>query len=77
MLSMENLLVGYDSTGHANYSVPFNFNSVQEYIVNSGMAINCTWGTDLEMIFFCHMFNANLYSYDASRYLGSLQSIQH
>ena len=66
MLSIENLLVGYDSTGHANYLVPFNFNSVHEYIDNSNMAINCTWDTDLEMICFCHMFNVNLYSYDAS-----------
>ena len=29
------------------------------------MAISRTWGTDLEMICFCHMFNVNLYSYDA------------
>ena len=65
ILSTENLLVGYDSTGHANYLVPFNVNSVQEYIDNSGMAISRTWGTDLEMISFCHMFNVNLYSYDA------------
>ena len=66
MLSIENLLVGYDSTGHANYLVPFNFNSVQEYLDNTNMAISHTWGTDLEMICFCHMFNVNLYSYDAS-----------
>ena len=65
MLSIENLLVGYDSTGHANYWVPFNVNSVQEYTDNTGMAISRTWGTDLEMICFCHMFNVNLYSYDA------------
>ena len=42
MLSTENLLVGYDSTGHANYLVPFNVNSVQEYIDNSGMATSRT-----------------------------------
>ena len=42
MLSIENLLVGYESTGHANYLVPFNVNSVQEYIDNTGMAINHT-----------------------------------
>ena len=58
MLSIENLSVGYDSTGHINYLVPFNFNSVQEYSDNTNMAISCTWGTDLEMICFCHMFNA-------------------
>ena len=40
MLSIENLLVGLDSTGHANYLILFNANSVQEYIDNSGMAIN-------------------------------------
>ena len=65
MLSIENLLVGYDSTGHANYLVPFNYNSVQQYIDNTNMAISHTWGTDLEIICFCHMFNINLYSYDA------------
>ena len=32
MLSIENLLVGYDSTSHANYLVPFNVNSVQQYL---------------------------------------------
>ena len=67
MLSIENLLVGYNSTGHANYLVPFNFNSVQEYLDNTNMTISRTWGTDLEMIHFCHniMFNVNLYSFDA------------
>ena len=52
MLSIENLLVGYDSTGHANYLVPSNYNSVQEYIDNTNMAISRTWGTDIEMICF-------------------------
>ena len=66
MLSIENLLVGYDSTGHANYLAPFNVNSVQEYIDNTGMAISRTWGTDSEMICFYYMFNVNLYSYDPS-----------
>ena len=65
MLSIENLLVGYNSTGHANYLVPFNFNSVQEYLDNTNMGISHTWGTDLEMICFCHMFNVNLYSFGA------------
>ena len=34
MLSIEPLLAGYDSTGHANYLVPFNFSTVQQYINN-------------------------------------------
>ena len=43
MLCTENLLVGYDSTGHANYLVPFNFNSVQKYLDNTNMDISHTW----------------------------------
>ena len=65
MLSIEPLLTGYDSTGHANYLVPFNYSTVQEYIDNSGMGRSGTWGTDLEFICFCHMFNVNLYSFHA------------
>ena len=40
MLSIQHLLIGHDSTGHANFLVPFNVRSVQEYIDNSGMARN-------------------------------------
>ena len=42
MLSIQHLLIGHDSTGHANFLVPFNVRSVQEYIDNSGMARNGT-----------------------------------
>jgi len=77
MLSIESLLTGYDSTSHANYLVPFNFSSVQEYLENSGMTRNSTWGTDLEMMCFCHMFSVDLYSFHAVGTLGSysVQSI--
>ena len=61
MLSIENLLVGYDSTGYANYLILFHVNSVQEYINNIGMATSHTGGTDLE-ICFCYIFNVSLYS---------------
>ena len=65
MLSIEHLLTGYDSTGHANYLVPFSYSTVQQYIDNSGMSRSGTWGTDLEMMCFCHMLNLNLYSFHA------------
>ena len=65
MLSIENLLIGHDSTGHANFLEPFNVHSVQQYIDNSGMARNATWGTDVEMLCFSHMFNFNVYVFDA------------
>ena len=65
MLSIEHLLTGYDSTGHANYLVPFNYSTVQQYIDNSDMGRSGTWGTDLEMMCFCHMLNLNLYSFHA------------
>ena len=65
MLSIENLLIGCDSTGHANFLEPFNVRSIQQYIDNSGMARNATWGTDVEMLCFSHMFNFNVYVFDA------------
>ena len=65
MLSIENLLIGRDSTGHANFLEPFNVHSVQEYIDNSRMTRNATWGTDVEMLCFSHMFNFNVYVFDA------------
>ena len=65
MLTIQHLLIGRDSTGHANFLVPFNVRSVQQYIDNSGMARNGTWGTDVEMLCFSHMFNFNLYVFNA------------
>ena len=65
MLSIENLLIGHDSTGHANFLEPFNVHSVQEYIDNSRMSRNATWGTDVEMLCFSHMLNFNVYVFDA------------
>ena len=65
MLTIQLLLIGCDSTGHANFLVPFNVRSVQQCIDNSGMARNGTWGTDVEMLCFSHMFNFNLYVFNA------------
>ena len=65
MLTIQHLLIGRDSTGHANFLVPFNVRSVQQYIDNSGMARNGTWGTDVEMLCFSHMFNFNVYVFNA------------
>lgn len=69
MLSIEHLLVGYDSDGHANYLVPLQFNSVQEYIDNTRMSSNRQWGTELEIMCLSHniMFNVNMFSF----YVGS------
>ena len=38
---------------------------LQEYIDNSGMARNATWGTDVEMLCFSHMFKINVHVFDA------------
>ena len=65
MLTIQHILIGCDSTGHANFLVPFNVHGVQQYIDNSGMARNGTWGTDVEMLCFSHMFNFNVYVFDA------------
>ena len=56
MFSIEHLLVGHDSEGHANYLEPLNCTSVQQYITESGMSRNGTWGTEFEMmVFFPHV----------------------
>ena len=65
MLTIQHLLIGRDSSGHANFLVPFNVHSVQQYIDNSGMARNSTWGTDVEMLCFSRMFNFNMYVFNA------------
>ena len=65
MLSIENLLTGYDTNGHANYLVPLNCRTVQEYINTRHMSTNGTWGTELEMMCLSHMFNTNVFSFDA------------
>ena len=65
MLTIQHLLIGRDSSGHANFLVPFNVRSVQQYIDNSGMARNSTWGTDVEILCFSHMFNFNVYVFNA------------
>ena len=66
MLSIEHLLVGHDSEGHANYMQPLNYSTVQDYINNSRMSVNGTWGTELEMMVFSHMPTTNVYSFDAT-----------
>ena len=65
MFSIEHLLVGHDSEGHANYLEPLNCTSVQQYINESGMSRNGTWGTEFEMMVFSHMLNTNIYSFSA------------
>jgi len=45
---------------------PLNFSTVEDYLNNSGMSVNGTWGTELEMIVFSHMLKTNVYSFDAS-----------
>ena len=55
-------MFGYDSTYPASHLILFNVNSVQEYTENNGIARSGTWGTDLEMLCFYHMFNVNPYS---------------
>ena len=66
MLSIEHLLVGQDSEGHANYMQPLNYSTVQEYVNNSRMSVNGTWGTELDMMVFSHMLTTNVYSFDAT-----------
>ena len=55
-------MFGYDSTYPASHLILFNVNSIQEYTENNGIARSGTWGTDLEMLCFYHIFNVNPYS---------------
>ena len=73
MLSIENLLIGCDCTGHANFLEPFNVHSVQKYIDNSRMTRNITWDTDVEMLCFSHF---NVYVFDADRAVFSSARIR-
>jgi len=45
---------------------PLNLLTVKDYVNNSGMSVNGTWGTELEMTVFSHMITTNVYSFDAS-----------
>ena len=65
MLSIEHLLIGRDTDGHANYLYTLNYSSVQEYVTNTGMSNNATWGTEFEMMIFSHMNNVNVFSFNA------------
>ena len=77
MLSIENLLIGCDCTGHANFLESFNIHSVQEYIDNSRMTRNTTGVyTDVEMLCFSHIFNFNVYVFDGGRAVFSPASIE-
>ena len=65
MLSIEHLLIGRDTEGHANYLYTLNYSSVQDYINATGMAMNGNWGTEFKMMVFSHMNNINVFSFDA------------
>ena len=69
MLSIENLLIGCDCTGHANFLEPFNVHSVQEYIDNSRMTRKTTWDTDVEMLCFSH-FNVYMFLMQIGQFLA-------
>ena len=65
MLSIENLLVGYDSHGNYNYLQPFGHNSVQSYIDSRDLTRASTWGSEFEMICLSHMLHTVVYSFEA------------
>ena len=43
-----------------------NCKSVSEYILNSRMDSDCTWGTDIELLLFGHMTRSCVYSYSVA-----------
>ena len=65
MLSIENMLVGYDSHGNCNYLQPFGHTTVQNYIDSRDLSRSGTWGSELEMICLSHMLHCVIYSYEA------------
>ena len=65
MLSIENLLVGYDRHDNYNYLQPFGHTSVQSYIDSRNLTRASTWGSEFEMICLSHMLHTVIYSFEA------------
>ena len=65
MVSIENLVLGYDSHGSYNYLQPFGHASVQDYINSENLDQDGSWGTEFEMLCLSHMLNTVVYSFVA------------
>jgi len=70
MLSIPHLFVGHGPDGQPNCITlmyhPCHYDSVEDYIQESGMDCDTTWGTSVEMACLAHMFRTPVYCYDAS-----------
>ena len=66
MLSIENLLVGFDGHGRYNYLQPFGHTSVNSYIESRELYRSGTWGSEFEMICLSHMLNTVVYSFEGN-----------
>ena len=66
MLSIPELLCGIGADGHRNYLEEYGgYESVENYLSETSMAVNGTWGTDFEMSVLAHQLNCVVYSYNA------------
>jgi len=66
MLTIPHLLNGLGADGRENYLEHYNggYASVEDYLEQTQMAINGTWGTDFEMCLLSHLLHTVIYSYN-------------
>ena len=58
MLSIPELLCGIGADGHQNYLKEYGgYESVENYLSETSMAVNGTWDTDFEMSVLAHRLN--------------------
>ena len=69
MLSIPHLLIGHGPDGHRNYADALrttDHSSVEEYIQQTAMDRDGTWGSAIEIATLSHMLHVPIYVYDVS-----------
>ena len=68
MQSIPHLVSGIGPDGLRNYLVAYGYESVEEYLESTHMAVDRTWGTDFEMCVLAHLLHTPVYSFQGSDY---------
>ena len=69
MLSIPHLLIGHGPDSQRNYVDVLsttNYSSIEEYIQQTIMNCDGTWGSAIEIVSLSHMLNVPIYIYDVS-----------
>ena len=69
MLSVPHLLIGHGADGRRNYADALtvtDHSSIQQYINETTMDHDGTWGSAVEIASFSHMLHVPIYVYDVS-----------